>query len=106
MGARQKLIKEATSRIVTAAQPVRIVLFGSAVRGKMGPNSDLDLLVVMPDNADRLVTARKLHRALRGLGCAKDIVVVLQSDVESHGDNPYMVLHTALTEGREVYCAA
>ena len=106
MAARQELIDEATSRIVAAAQPLRIILFGSAARGEMGPDSDLDILVVMPDGADRLATAGKLHRALRGLGCAKDIVVVLQSDVESHGDNPYMVIHTALTQGREVYHAA
>ncbi len=35
--------------IVEAVRPRRIVLFGSAARGQMGPESDLDLLVVMPD---------------------------------------------------------
>ncbi len=106
MGPKPELISEITKRVVESVQPLRIVLFGSAARGDMGPDSDLDLLIVMPDGGDRLATARRLHRALRGLGCAKDIVVVLESDIELHGDNPCLVIHTALTEGLEVYRAA
>ena len=33
-------------RIVAASQPEKVILFGSAVRGEMGPHSDVDLLVV------------------------------------------------------------
>ncbi len=33
-------------RIVEVAKPERIILFGSAARGAMGPNSDVDLLVI------------------------------------------------------------
>jgi len=33
-------------RIVEIAQPEKIILFGSAARGEMGPHSDVDLLVV------------------------------------------------------------
>ncbi len=86
--------------------PLRIVLFGSAARGEMGPNSDLDTLVVMPGECDRLEVTKTLIRRLRGLGCAKDIVVVRQSDVEQYGDNPYLIIHTALSEGKELYHAA
>ena len=32
--------------LVEAAQPEKIILFGSAARGEMGPDSDVDLLVV------------------------------------------------------------
>ena len=106
MGVTTGLIEEAVHRIVACVHPLRIVLFGSAARSDVGPDSDLDVLVVMPDDADPLATARKLHRQLRGLPCAKDIVVVLQSDVEEFGANPYLIIHTALTEGKEVYRAA
>ena len=102
----ETLLAEIVRRIVERAQPLRIVLFGSAARGQMGVHSDLDLLVVMPDGSNRLATAQSLHRALRGVGCAKDIVVVLREDVEKHGDNPYRVIHTALTRGRELYHVA
>jgi uncharacterized protein len=40
------ILAEVVRRIVEVAHPDRIVLFGSAARGQMGPDSDLDLLVV------------------------------------------------------------
>lgn len=101
-----KVLDELVRRTVEAIHPLRIILFGSAARDEMGPHSDLDVLVVMPDGADRRATARLLYRQLRGLGCAKDIVVVQQSDVEQYGTNPYLIIHTALTEGKELYRAA
>jgi predicted nucleotidyltransferase len=106
MGPKRELLDEMTRRVVDCVQPLRIIVFGSAARGEMGRDSDLDILVVMPDGTHRLHTEQKLHRALRGLPCAKDIVVVVQSDVDQHADNPYLIIHTALTEGREVYRAA
>jgi UTP:GlnB (protein PII) uridylyltransferase len=42
----QGLLDEAVRRVVDVAHPDRIILFGSAARGQMGPDSDLDLLVV------------------------------------------------------------
>jgi hypothetical protein len=72
----------------------------------MGPHSDVDLLVVMPDGAHRRQTAQCLYRALAGLGVAKDIVVVTESDVRQFADEPSMVVHPALKEGRELYRAA
>jgi hypothetical protein len=36
-------------RIVEVARPDRIVLFGSTARGEMGPDSDIDVLVVKSD---------------------------------------------------------
>jgi predicted nucleotidyltransferase len=42
----QASLDEIIRRIVEVAAPERIILFGSAARGEMGPNSDLDLLVI------------------------------------------------------------
>ncbi|MGH9469146.1 MAG: nucleotidyltransferase domain-containing protein [Terriglobia bacterium] len=91
------------SKIVETVQPRRIVLFGSAARGQMGPQSDVDLLVVMPDGAHRRQTAQRLLRAMAGLGVAKDIVVVTESDVREFAEEPSLVLQPALREGRELY---
>ncbi len=41
-------IKEVAHRIVRAFNPERIILFGSHAYGTPGPNSDVDLLVVLP----------------------------------------------------------
>ncbi len=100
------LLNEMVRRIVESVHPQQITLFGSAARGEMGPDSDLDLLVVMPDGCDRLEVTQTLHCRLSDLGFAKDIVVVQTSDVERYGQNPYLIIHSALSEGKELYRAA
>lgn len=102
----RELLDELVRRIVAAVQPLRIILFGSAARDEMRPDSDLDVLVVMPDGCDCRAIAKSLYRRLRGLELAKDILVVHQRDVEQYSNNPYLILHTAMAEGRELYHAA
>ena len=72
----------------------------------MGPNSDLDLLVVVRDGVHRRRTAQAIYKSLRGIGFAKDIVVATESDVRRFGMNPSLVIHPALTQGKEIYHAA
>jgi predicted nucleotidyltransferase len=100
------ILDELVRRTVESVHPLRIILFGSAARGAMGPRSDLDALVVMPDQSDCRGVAKLLVRRLRDLGCSADIVVVRKSDIEREDDNRYPDLHTALTEGRELYRSA
>jgi predicted nucleotidyltransferase len=99
-------LAELVQRIVETVRPRRILLFGSAARGQMGPNSDLDILVIMPDGIHRRRTAQDIYRGLLGMGIAKDVVVVTESDIREYGDNPSLVLFPALREGRELYRAA
>lgn len=101
----QQIIDELVRRIVEAVNPRRIILFGSAARGAMGPDSDLDVLVVMPDGVHRRRTAQEIYKCLRGLGFAKDVVVVTESDIGEYGDNPSLVLYPALRQGKELYHA-
>lgn len=101
-----QIIDKLVGGIVEAVHPLQIILFGSAARGQMGPDSDLDVLVVMPDGVHRRQTAQKIYRQLWGLGFAKDIIVVTESDLREYGSNPYMILKNALEEGKELYCAA
>ena len=98
-------IDELVRRIVEAVHPRRVILFGSAARGEMGPHSDLDVLVIMPDGTHRRRTAQEVYRRMWGFGFAKDIVVVTESDVREYGTNPYTIIKNALQEGRELYHA-
>ncbi len=97
------LLESVIQKIVSAVNPLRIILFGSAARKTMGPDSDLDLLVVMPDGIHHRNVARKVYQSLRGLPVPKDIVVVTETDIQRHGQDPSLVLFPALTEGREIY---
>ncbi len=42
----QKTLDDIIRRVVEVAQPERIILFGSAARGDMTRNSDVDLLII------------------------------------------------------------
>ncbi len=100
-----KILDELVRRILKVIKPKRLILFGSAARGEMNSESDLDILVVMPDGIHRRRTAQTIYRSLTGLGMAKDIIVVTETDVKEHGANTSLVLYPALREGKELYYA-
>lgn len=99
------IVEQLAGRIVEVVHPLRIILFGSAVRGEMGPNSDLDVLVVMPEGVHRRQTAQLLYQEISGLGIPFDILVATPSDLEKHKDNLGLIYRTVLLEGRELYAA-
>lgn len=99
----KEVINEVVRRIVETARPNKIILFGSSSRGEMGPNSDLDVLVVVPPGIHRRNTARSIYRNLIGVGFAVDVVVVNEQDIERYKDNSGMVVKLALEQGRLLY---
>ena len=98
-----KIIDELVQRIVEAAHPLRIILFGSAARGEMGSDSDVDVLVVVPEDVHRRQTAQHLHQRMFGLPVSVDILVATSGDLEEHRDNIGLIYHEVLREGREIY---
>ena len=101
----QKTLDEIIRRIVEVARPEKIILFGSAARGGMGPNSDVDLLIVK-EGVDALDLMARIYRKLHGVGAAVDAIVVAPQDVERYKDSHALVIKPALREGRVAYEAA
>ena len=102
---KQQAIEEITRRLVEFYSPVRIYLFGSEARGDAGPDSDLDFLVVVPDDAaeDKLRPGAG-RRAVRGTGFAKDIVPWRKTDFEDRAAWVRSSLPaTVVREGRLLY---
>ena len=91
-------------RIVEIADPEKIILFGSAARGEMGPHSDVDLLVVK-EVADRRDLSVRIRRRLYGVDAAVDVIVVTPRDIERYGDSHALVIKPALRDGKVVYAA-
>jgi len=96
-------IDEIVGRIVEAARPERVLLFGSAARGTTGPQSDLDFLVIKAGRYNPRKVAGDIYLRLRGIARAVDLVVVTPQQVEMYRDSPYSVVYPALREGRVVY---
>lgn len=71
----------------------------------MRPESDIDVLVVMPEGTHRRKTAQLLYRQISDIGLPFDIVVATPADLERHKDNIGLIYRTVLQEGQEVYAA-
>ncbi len=100
----QETLDEIVQRIVSVADPERIILFGSAVSGRIGRNSDVDLLVVKSE-VNRLELARKIYSRLHGVNEAVDVIVVSPEDLEQYRNNPALIISSAIAEGRIIYDA-
>ena len=96
-------LSEVVRRIVEVAQPEKIILFGSAARGKRSPHSDLDLLVVKAGPVHRGRLTEKIYMNLFGVDQAVDVVVVTPEDIERYRDVHCLIIAPALREGRTVY---
>jgi uncharacterized protein len=93
-------------RIVERFHPVRIVLFGSHARGDAKPDSDIDLLVVFPEIANKYEAAVDVGSVLDDLPAPKDIVVTTPEEIARRGDMLGEVLRPALREGKVLYEAS
>ena len=100
----RKVLDQIVQRIAKVVRPQKIILFGSAARGEMGPDSDLDILVVT-DCKHRRNTARKIRRQLFGVGVPIDIIVAKPEDLERYGDSIGLIYRPALREGKILYAA-
>jgi predicted nucleotidyltransferase len=88
------------------AQPEKIILFGSAARGTLGPNSDVDLLVIKAGQVHRGQLTDEIYMNLWGVEYPVDVIVVSPEDVERYRNSPALVIAPALSEGRVIYDAA
>jgi predicted nucleotidyltransferase len=95
------ILAEIVRRLVAAYQPERVYLFGSHARGEAGPDSDYDLMLVVPDSVPpSLARSRRTHEALRGLGTAADVLVWGRNEFERRLHLKASLPSTILREGR------
>lgn len=99
--AKLRAIVEST---IAIAHPERIILFGSAARGDMNEDSDIDLLVVA-DTLDRRATARRIRRSRPQRSAPLDVIVATVAEVEANRRDACCFIHDALREGRVLYDA-
>lgn len=90
--------------IVAAVAPVKVLLFGSVARGDDGPDSDIDLMVVLPsiDYSKRREIEADLLRAVSH-GAPIQIFVTDERECSRRRDVIGSMHYWPLREGRVVY---
>jgi predicted nucleotidyltransferase len=96
-------IREVTQRLVDAADPVRVVLFGSYAEGTAGPDSDLDLLIVERGLGSAVKEMVRLRGVVGRIGVPVDLLVCSEEEAADWGHLPGTALYWALREGKVLY---
>ncbi len=95
-GVADPVLTEILRRLVKAYEPERIYLFGSKARGEAGPDSDYDLLLIVPDDAPPERRGSRLaYQVLRGTGAAADVLVWLKSKFDRRARGSFVAGHCA-----------
>ena len=95
---------ELLESVVDYFRPRRVILFGSAARGEAGPDSDIDLLVILDDDAPlEKRTLKAGWQARRDYQGAADVIPVRESIYEVNSRIAGTLSRAAKTEGIVVY---
>lgn len=99
-------LAEVVRRLVAAFLPARIYLFGSRARGDAGPDSDYDLMVVVPDDAPpERRRSRRAYEVLWGAGAAADVLVWTLGAFDARLHLKASLPSAVVREGKLLYAA-
>ena len=91
-------------RIVARLAPEEIWLFGSRAEGRARPDSDYDLLAVLPDNTpESALDLMKAWEMTCGLGVLADLVPCTRSDFEDEKNEVGTLARAAYHRGKRIY---
>lgn len=97
-------IQEAIKRLAETYQPLMIYLFGSYAWGKPHAESDLDFMLVVPENTEHTFEQRrKGNRALAGIGFSVDFLFNTPSNFNERAEHPSSLEYKIKREGKIVY---
>lgn len=89
-----------------AARPAKIILFGSHARGDARDDSDIDVMVVEENVADRQAEMVRLLRVLSPLRIPVDLLVVGKDLFNYWSETPGNIYFHVAEEGKVLYEAA
>jgi predicted nucleotidyltransferase len=101
----EKTIQQAVERLVAAANPSKVILFGSYARGDATEDSDLDLMVIEQEVQNAGDEMIRLHRAVGDVGIGVDVLVYSDKEAYRRSQVPGTVLYCAFREGKVLYDA-
>jgi uncharacterized protein len=99
----QRRIQEIVNRIVERFHPEQIILFGSQARGDAGPDSDVDLLVVMPVEGSKREKQLEIRMALHDIHVPKDVIVSTPEEFAWRKEIVGTIERPAARQGKVLY---
>ena len=100
------ILADVVNRLRELYRPERIYLFGSTARRDSGPDSDYDLMVVVPDDTPALLRdSGRAYKAIWRLGVATDVLVWTHSAFEGDLHLRASLPATIAREGKLLYAA-
>jgi predicted nucleotidyltransferase len=99
----QRQIQEIVNRIVERFHPEQIILFGSQARGDAGPDSDVDLLVVMPVEGSKREKQLEIRMALHDIHVPKDVIVSTPEEFAWRKEIVGTIERPAARQGKVLY---
>lgn len=98
-------IQRAAGKIAQNLRVDKIILFGSYAYGKPGPDSDVDLLIIMRSRQRPALRRLAVSNALGGHPFPMDVVVLTPREIKTRlaGFDPF--LEDALSLGKVLYDA-
>ncbi|MFA5863977.1 MAG: nucleotidyltransferase domain-containing protein [Phycisphaerae bacterium] len=99
----KKQIQRMVLRIVRRFDPDKIILFGSHARNEASPDSDVDLLIIMPVTGSRREKAVEIGVALDDIAVPKDLLVVTPAEFEWRKEVIGTIERPAAREGKVLY---
>lgn len=100
----QELWPAVVDEVVQAAYPLEVILFGSVARGDDGPDSDIDLLVVLDhiEAAEKRPMMARIRSAIDTFAPV-EVFVTDPAEMAERRDDVGSLLYWPLREGRSVY---
>ena len=101
----QREIDTITKQIVDVYQPEKIILFGSAARGDMRRDSDLDFLIIKKSTKKSLHRMQEVYKILRNISreCPIDILVYTPEELQRRLDLGDFFIQDIMYEGKVLH---
>ena len=96
-------IDRMVKRIVAKFRPQQVILFGSHARGDAGPDSDVDLLVVMDFEGTARDKGLEILQTLRDILVPLDVIVTRPEDFAWRKDVVGTIEWPATREGQVLF---
>jgi len=97
-----KAIRAVVDQIVARWHPEKVILFGSHAYGTPTPDSDVDLLIIMPVEGNRWVLTGEIRAGLRA-GFPMDLLVRTPAAIAEGPSLADIAVYHALHSGRVLY---